>query len=113
MTIAQIPTAYAVDDDETLESQITQVSDNVKNCYSLSHTVKWLACTDLIFSMLFAFGNLYFFIPLVFAYTGYIGSKTFNKRYTLTYFFYIFFIACIRIGCIFRSIYEVICRREK
>ena len=94
MTIADIPTAYAVSEDE--ETGEIELSNNITKCYSLSITVKWLAWIDFLFSLLYAFGNLYFTIPIIMSYSGYIGAKNFNKRYTATYFSYICIINILR-----------------
>ena len=98
MTLSEIPTAYAIEDEEIGTSVQTteEISYNVKQCYSLSLTVKWLAWLDVIFSMLYAFGNIYFFIPLLMALTGVIGAKKFDKNYILCYFTYILLINILR-----------------
>ena len=94
MTIAQIPTASVVED---VELGITDIPRKVKICYSLSSTVKCLAYIDFIFSLIFAFGNMYFLIPVMMSVFGYLGAQHFNKTYTLIYFTYIFFINIIRL----------------
>ncbi len=94
MTIAQIPTASVVED---VELGITDIPRKVQICYSLSATVKCLAYIDFIFSLLFAFANMYFLIPVMMSVFGYLGAQHFNKIYTLIYFTYIFFINIIRL----------------
>jgi len=94
MTTAEIPTAYAVSEDE--ETGEIELSNNMTKCYSLSITVKWLAWIDFLFSLLYAFGNLYFAIPILISYFGYLGAKNFNKRYTATYLSYICIINVLR-----------------
>ena len=94
MTIAQIPIASVVED---VELGIVEIPKNIKICYSLSITVKWLALIDFLFSSMFAFGNIYFLIPVIMSLFGYLGSQHFNKTYTFIYFTYIFSINIIRV----------------
>ena len=83
MTFAEIPTAFAVEEEEFNESEIVNISENMKRCYSLSIAVKWFSWIDFIFSTLIAFGNMYFFIPVFLSFTGYLGAKGFNKKYII------------------------------
>ena len=91
--MAEIPTAHAVED---IERGPMDITDNMKTCYSLSITVKWLTFIDFIFSILYAFGNLYFSIPLLMSAIGYIGARKFYKKYILCYYLYIIIINIIR-----------------
>ena len=95
MTFAEIPTAFAVEEEEVNDSEIVNgseiinITENMKRCYSLSITVKWFTFIDFIFSTLIAFGNMYFIIPVFLSFTGYLGAKGFKKKYILIYFFYV------------------------
>ena len=95
MTYVDIPTAHAIEDgeeenqEEVDDAEIVNISDNMKKCYSLSITVKWFTFIDFIFSALIAFGNMFFFIPVFLAFTGYLGAKEFKKNYILIYFLYV------------------------
>ena len=94
MTLAHIPTAEAVEDYEDIEENpidiaITNISEDMKKCYSLSITVKWFSFIDFLFSTLLAFGNMYFFIPVLLSFSGYWGAKTFDKKYIFIYFLYV------------------------
>ena len=66
MTMAEIPTAppaYNLHDDDPEEEigQTEEITTDMKKCYSLSRTVKYLATIDLFFATMYAFFNYYFF----------------------------------------------------
>ena len=103
MTLTDIPTAYAVDSDEIIMDEnfdenieAQEITTEMKKCYSLSITLKWLTWLDFIFSMLYSFGNLYFSIPLIMSAFGYLGAIKFHKTYTLIYLSYIVIINILR-----------------
>ena len=106
MTFAEIPTAFAVEEEEFNESEIVNISENMKRCYSLSIAVKWFSWIDFIFSTLIAFGNMYFFIPVFLSFTGYLGAKGFNKKYIIIYLFYVIFNNIWRISLFINLFYN-------
>ena len=119
MTLTDIPTAYAVDSDEIMVDEnfdenieAQEITTEMKKCYSLSITVKWLAWLDFLFSMLYAFGNLYFSIPLIMSTFGYLGAIKFHKTYTIIYFSYIIIINILRFN-LFLNFYLELAESEK
>ena len=80
----QVTQAYAVYDVPHADP-----SADMMKCFSLRHTVKWLALIDFIFSLLFGTVNPYFLIPVLIAAIGYYGAKNYNKCIVLFYFAYI------------------------
>ncbi len=66
----------------------TEVTDRMKETHALSKTVKCLALIDVVFSLMYAFYNLCFFIPLFFAYFGYVGAEKFKSNYIMIYMIY-------------------------
>ena len=69
----------------------------VKKCYGLSIAVKHMAWIEGLVSTLYAFGDLYFAIPLFLTYMGYMGAKNFNKNLTVMYFIYLISINGLRL----------------
>ena len=80
----QVAQAYAIYDVPHADP-----SDDMLKCFSLRHTVKWLALIDFIFSLLFGTINPYFLIPILIAAIGYYGAKHYNKCIVLLYLAYI------------------------
>lgn len=74
-------------------TNVNVVSQNIttrmKECYALSRTVKCLALIDFTFSFIYALYNFWYFIPLLFSYSGYYGAKNFNTKYTFIYVIYL------------------------
>ena len=64
------------------------ISNKMKITYSLSKTVKCLALIDICFSVLYAFYNFWYFLPLLFGYFGYVGASKFKKNYISIYLCY-------------------------
>jgi hypothetical protein len=64
------------------------ISNKMKITYSLSKTVKCLALIDICFSVLYAFYNFWYFLPLLFGYFGYVGASQFKKNYISIYLCY-------------------------
>ena len=73
----------------------------VKNCYGLSIAVKHMAWIEGLIATLYAFGDLYFAIPLFLTYMGYIGAKNFNKNLIVMYFIYLISINGLRLFVFF------------
>ena len=94
--MAEIPTAplaynlHIFIDDVPQEEigQTEEISADMKKCYSLSRTVKYLATIDFFFAAMYAFFNYYFLIPMMLIYFGYIGAKEYKITYTITYLIY-------------------------
>ena len=118
MTMAQIPLADEVENVEYLDEREIQnaeavhISENMKKCYSLAQTVKWLAFIDFIFSMLYAFSDYYFLLPLCLTLLGIYGAKKYNKLYTILYLLYVFSINIVRLG-IFSYVYYNLSSEDK
>jgi hypothetical protein len=81
-----IPTAETADIDSILDIGIT---DDMKQCYVLSRTLRCCVWLECLLAMLAAFSNLYLTIPLLLAYLGYIGARNFNKNMVILYFIYL------------------------
>lgn len=75
-------------DDIELNIVEDNISDKMKITYSLSKTVKCLALIDICFSVMYAFYNFWYFLPLLFGYFGYVGASKFNKNYISIYLCY-------------------------
>ena len=86
-TIDSIPTAPIVDMIDPLLG--IEITEDMKKCYKLSNSIKYLSWIECILSMLFTFSNGYFAIPLFLMYFGYIGAKNFNQNLIGLYFIYL------------------------
>ena len=73
------------------------ITDNMLVSYNLSKSVIVFAIIDLIFGLLYAFLNNWFFIPIIFALFGYYGAKNYDKCLTFLYASNIFLINISRI----------------
>ena len=93
------------------ETSITITDDMVKT-YSIARTVKFLAIIDIVFSAIYCFSNPWFIIPLIIAYTGYYGAKTFKENYTFIYASYIIIDAIFK-PAIFFWYYATLSNDEK
>jgi len=111
MTMAQIPTAspaYNLQDDDTEEiDYCVELTTDVKKCYSLGRTVKWLASVDLFFATIYAFFNYYFLIPMTLIAFGYIGAKKYKITYTVIYLIYTIIINISRLYVFYKYYYSL------
>jgi len=113
MTMAEIPTAplasYNLQDDESTEiiDHAEEITTDMKQCYSLSQTVKALALVDLFFAIMYAINNAYFFIPIIIIIVGYVGAKRYNLNYIGLYLIYTFIINVARIYFVFYIYYHL------
>ena len=113
MTMAQLPTAspaYNIHNEEPDHDDIgiaSEVSTDMRNCYSLSKTVKYLALIDFLFSLLYGFYNTYFLIPLIFIGFGYLGAKEYNRQYTAVYLLYTICINIFRSSVFFYAYWKL------
>ena len=102
MTLAEIPTAYAIHDEEIAgydeeTGGDEEVSIDVIKCYSISITLRCLIYVDFIFSCLFAFGNIFFSVFLFFPICGYLGVKKWNYNLIIYYFIAISVVNVLRL----------------
>ena len=82
----------------TVDNSQYNISDNMLKAYNLGRSVILFACIDLLFGILYAIYNPWFFLPLLFALSGYLGAKNYNKCLTLIYASNIFLVNAFRIG---------------
>ena len=75
----------------------TTITLKMKETYSLSKRIKCLALIDVVFSFMYAFYNVWFFIPLFFAYFGYFGAQKFKANYIMAYMIYNILVILFRI----------------
>jgi len=73
---------------ETIISEI-QVTEPMIQAFNLSRMVKMLSLIDLLFALVFAMGNLFFFIPIFMPIVGFLGAVYYKKNYILSYFIFI------------------------
>jgi len=88
--VRAIPVATVQGRYDDIELNIVEdnISNKMKITYSLSKTVKCLALIDICFSVLYAFYNFWYFLPLLFGYFGYVGASKFKKNYISIYLCY-------------------------
>lgn len=72
----------------TIPVNNAEITENMVYTCQLARAVKLFAVIDIFFGVLYAFSNIYFFIPLIFAITGYSGAKHYDANYIAMYFFY-------------------------
>ena len=82
----------------TVDNSEYNISDNMLKAYNLGKSVILFASIDFIFGILYAIYNPWFFLPLLFAMSGYLGAKNYNKCLTLIYASNIFIVNAFRIG---------------
>ena len=112
MTMAEIPTAPPAynlhdDDQEEMIGQTEEITTDMKKCYSLSRTVKYLATIDLFFATMYALFNYYFLIPMMLIGFGYIGAKEYKITYTITYLIYTILINIFRLYVFYKYYYSL------
>ena len=67
--------------------QVT-ITEDMKTAYSLSRTTKFLCLIDLCFSLLYAFSNPYFLIPVIISLVGWWGAKNYSMCQVFVYLIY-------------------------
>ena len=66
-----------------------QVTVLMINTFNLARMVKFLALIDLMFAIIFAMGNVFFFIPIFMPVIGYLGALHYKKHFILSYFIFV------------------------
>ena len=85
-----IPTAETADVEPMIdEIDAIDITDNMKQCYMLSYSLRGCVWCECLLAILASFSNIYLAIPLFLAYFGYIGAKNFNKNLVIFYFIYL------------------------
>jgi hypothetical protein len=64
------------------------ITEDMKTAYSLSRTTKFLCLIDFCFSLMFAFSNPYFFIPVIISLSGWWGAKNYSMCLVFLYLVY-------------------------
>ena len=83
-----VQTSVPVATPVTNEVPEVAVTEDMKTAYSLSKTTKFLCLIDFAFSLIYAFSNPYFFIPVLISSLGWWGAKTYNMCQVFIYLIY-------------------------
>ena len=70
------------------EVQPVTITEDMKTAYSLSRTTKFLCLIDFCFSLIYAFSNPYFFIPVMISLLGWWGAKNYSMCQVFVYLIY-------------------------
>ena len=72
-----MPSTYAVEEGYVMEDgqYIDEETQSLMYTLQLSKTIRTLAVIDIVFTLLYLFYDYYLLIPLLLAWTGYIGAK--------------------------------------
>lgn len=70
------------------EVQAVTITEDMKTAYSLSKTTKFLCLIDFGFSLIYAFSNPYFLIPVLISLSGWWGAKNYSMCQVFLYLIY-------------------------
>ena len=104
--------ATVVVDPNDITTSQPRVNENMIITYSISRTLKWLTIFDICISFMYCLYNPWFFIPLILAFTGYIGATKYSKVCSAVYMCYILLNSFTRLG-IFLYLFSELSRTDK
>ena len=87
-----------IDSDDIVTGPQPHVNTDMVVTYSISRTLKWLTAFDIFISFIYCLYNPWFFITLMLAFTGYVGSTKYSKWCSATYMCYILLNSFTRLG---------------
>ena len=95
-----MPSTYAVEEGYVMEDgqYIDEETQSLMYTLQLSKTIRTLAVIDIVFTLLYLFYDYYLLIPLLLAWTGYIGAKNYDLCHTRIYLVYNIINAFLRVG---------------
>ena len=85
---------YFMDDNEYIDEE----TNSLMYTLQLSKTIRTLAVIDIVFTLLYLFYDYYLLIPLLLAWTGYIGAKNYDLCHSRIYLVYNIINCFLRLG---------------